>query len=130
MLSSRRALFVVTAVLIIAGPIAAFAEQSEPDKAKPPKSDANVVTDVAAGPSVRTVGLAGTDLQRMLRRDFSPTRLTKTLDGGAMFNLDGGFRSVLVMTIGPEGEPVTACVATEKAAEEAMAPRARHLREP
>jgi hypothetical protein len=82
-----------------------------------------------SGQSAKTNGPAkdsaieGTDLARMLRRDTQNLMLRKTARGGMQVDLDGGFRSVLVVRVGPDGKPHISCIASEREAEKFFAQR-------
>lgn len=133
MTTSRcRVMFLIVAVLAT---LPVLAEDADAPKSSAPSSTEQSVVaqaDPAATPTSATgrPQLAGTDLQRMLRRDASPARFTRRSDGVTVFDLNGGFRSVLVLSVDSKGKPEMACVASEEAAEANLSPRAAEVREP
>ena len=85
-------------------------------------------TDAAAQPAQESP-IAGTDLARMLRRDTQNLLLRKTVRGEMQIDVDGGFRSVLIAQIGPDGKARISCIASEREAEKLFAPRKEAPRE-
>ncbi len=113
----------VGALTIMLAAVPAVAENS--GKAGGP-APSNQVTSAAAqapgdeGPSIM---LRGTDLARMLRRDTANVSVRTSRATGMAFDAAGGFRSVLVVQVTPEGNHVISCIASEQAAERIFAPR-------
>ncbi len=96
--------------------VSANATVATADQAAPP--------DVVAAPDpVTPFTLEGTDLGRMLNRDATNVSVMRLRGGAMRLDVGGGFRSVLVVRITPEGKAETSCIMSEKAAERIFAPQ-------
>lgn len=83
----------------------------------PVESPASAADPAAAAPFT----LEGTDLGRMLRRDAGAVSIMRIHGGAMSMDVHGGFRSVMVVQITPEGQAQTSCIISEKAAERIFA---------
>jgi hypothetical protein len=85
---------------------------------------------VSPTPDERPAGdvpsLAGTYLETLLRRDTARVPIVRDAAGVKIIDTRQSFRNVYVMTIGPDGKPVMACIASIEAAE-AMVKAQREL---
>jgi hypothetical protein len=98
-------------ILIAAVPFGTIAAE---EAAKPAAAhDETAHVDAAPNPEWAKV-------QRMLRRDTSPERFKLLSNGMTKLEHKGGFQSVLIVRINPEGEPIMSCVTHEAAAKAAL----------
>lgn len=98
------------------------ADKSKPREAKAEKAAANAVANApdAAAASMQ-FRLDYPDLAKMLNRDSSNLPVVRRPDGSQMIDLQGGFRSVMVVYTTPSGERVISCIESLKAAERIFA---------
>lgn len=124
---------VLVAILALAPSLfAASAKTKSGDTSK----QSSVKQEQAAVPADGSDAAAGAEtrfsreypaLAKMLNHDATNLPIVRMPDGAEKLDLQGGFRSVMIVYTTPAGERVVTCIASLKAAEKIFAPKAADL---
>jgi hypothetical protein len=127
-------LIVAVGLLLCSPALAAVGEESkevkqqEPVAASPTASTPDMESSSETDPARSAI--AGTSLERRLKRDASVYTLRRGPGGIVRLNLGEGFRHAIVMYTGPDGKSVVGCISSEKEAEAIFGPKQQETSAP